>query len=196
MIEIPEEIMEKSIIHVNKDTDPELLNAIRAYNDNVGHSRTRKRQLSEIVLGYYIITLLPIALIFGLFAPANNLSIILGIIFAATYLNFAVFRRNYLFSSLAVIILLFLDWSFLAVLAGGLGLYYMHKKAKKRLENELGYPLFVSIGIRYETGGVADISEHKIQPLEEIEIKDVKVEEINPKPFVMEDVPFLELSPL
>lgn len=154
-MEIPQEVLDSGVCTVYLNTDPELLISVEKYNEKMAIARgfrRRLRLLERVLLALNI----AMPIIFGVM-PTGVIYLInprlewlewtsLGA-FAAAYLVFGLWRRNFIAVTIASTLLLLTDARCALLLGVNIILTVFREKAVKTLIGAEGFPFFRPIRI-------------------------------------------------
>lgn len=154
-MEIPQEIIKSRHFTAYLDTDPELLFLVEIYNEKM---KTARRQFRSLLrLENVFLTLNIAALIILGMIPSGGIFLFdprivwlewtaLGV-FAAAFLYFGIWKRNFIAMTAFSALLLLTDARFAVMLAVNAVLAVIHGKNRRVIASREGYPFFAGIHI-------------------------------------------------
>lgn len=163
---IPEEIIKRGNAIIYNDTENRhgLVKEIEEYNGEMWNCRKKMKQLEEIKFGYIVLNPLVIGVFIAteataFFSNAPLAAVVLAINIAA-FVIFAVFKSNYLISTIAVALFVLADWRLIFLFAADVVIYLLRVNVEKPLKNHTGYPFFNDIHIKYENKNFSEIDKY------------------------------------
>lgn len=142
---------------VAPDTDISVVNEINEYNERMSECRAKKAFMDEIALGNDILN--PLVVFCLSFVRCENVfaNPYLGAgilaVYAALFVIFAIGKSNFIVSTAASTLLIFLDWTFAILLAADVILLLLDLHFRLSLKKERAYPHFRDIQIKFENPG-------------------------------------------
>lgn len=154
-MEIPQEVLESGVCTVYLNTDPELLISVEKYNERMLIARKFRRKVFLLEKAFLALNI-GMLIIFGMM-PTGVIYLInprlewlewtaLGV-FAAVYLVFGLWRRNFIAVTAASALLLLTDVRCALMLGVDIVLMVFREKGVRTLKKAEGFPFFRPIQI-------------------------------------------------
>lgn len=154
-MEIPQEILDSGVCKVDDETDPELVFSVENYNEKMRIARKFRRKVFLLEKAFLSLNI-AMPVIFGMM-PAGVIFLInprlvwlewtaLGV-FAAAYLIFGLWRRNFIAVTAFSVLLLLMDARCALMFGVDVVLTVFREKGVRTLKGAEGYPRFSIIKI-------------------------------------------------
>lgn len=150
-----EEAIMTGRLTVYTDTDPDIKAAIDNYNNRMFQYRQKKNRADKIADAFKIVTIFIAALFTTLFLRyvflgRSMLGLVLVLSYAAIFIYSSILKNNLFIGTVASLLLVFLDFRFVILLAVDLVLSNIHWCMTASLKKEQGYPAFADVFIEYQ----------------------------------------------
>lgn len=155
---IPEKALKTGVLTLYSDTATlEIIREVYAHNEKMAECRMKMKQIEEIEMGFAVMNGLVTACLTladrkVLLTKNPTLVLICFIVFAALYVYFVLAKKDLLKGTLSVIVLLYINYKFLIIIAADFVLYFMRRNIVSKLQEIKGYPIFPDIRIIHERG--------------------------------------------
>ena len=155
--EIFEKAKRDGFVNIYLDTPPEIMNMVKAYNEEMGECRVNRKRMKNFEAGFLAVNPI-ITIIFYLAALLSGheimLSSILTVAFLAVYFVFTMMKKNYIVVTIASAFMMIIDLRLGVLLLVNLFMLYMHMSIDSELKTHDGYIAFNDIRI-INTGEVS-----------------------------------------
>ena len=154
-MEIPQEVLDSGVCTVYLNSDPELLISVEMYNERMGIARKFRRKIFLLEKAFLTLNI-AMPIVFGMM-PTGVIFLInpriewlewaaLGV-FAAAYLIFGLWRRNFIAVTIFSALLLLMDARCALMVGVDIVLTVFREKGVRTLKRAEGYPRFSKIQI-------------------------------------------------
>jgi hypothetical protein len=152
---IPDEIIKKGSVIIYNDSDTSIIKEIDEYKKHMLDCRIKMKLVVETKFAFTILNPL---IIFGIIASESAsvfsnsaLAIILLIIYTTIFIIFSFVRNSLMVITVVTDLLSILDLRFIILLIADIVLLVIHERTDKPLRNELSYPTFSDIKVRFQS---------------------------------------------
>ncbi|NLK69998.1 MAG: hypothetical protein GX286_00970 [Clostridiales bacterium] len=152
---IPDEIIKKGSVIIYNDSDTSIIKEIDEYKKHMLDCRIKMKLVVETKFAFTILNPL---IIFGIIASESAsvfsnsaLAIILLIIYTTIFIIFSFVRNSLMVITVVTDLLSILDLRFIILLIADIVLLVVHERTDKPLRNELSYPTFSDIKVRFQS---------------------------------------------
>ena len=152
---IPDEIIKKGSVIIYNDSDTSIIKEIDEYKKHMLDCRIKMKLAVETKFAFTILNPL---IIFGIIASESAsvfsnsaLAIILLIIYTTIFIIFSFVRNSLMVITVVTDLLSILDLRFIILLIADIVLLVIHERTDKPLRNELSYPTFSDIKVRFQS---------------------------------------------